>query len=69
MKLLIIHNKYQSNNIGGEDIVYQNELELLQKNLEKKMLYSMISFYISFLIFCLFDAGMFSTENFLNIFA
>ncbi len=33
MKLLIIHNKYQSNNIGGEDIVYNNELESLQKKL------------------------------------
>lgn len=33
MKLLIIHNKYQSNNIGGEDIVYKNELESLQKKL------------------------------------
>jgi len=33
MKLLIIHNKYQSNNIGGEDIVYQNELQSLQKKL------------------------------------
>jgi len=33
MKLLIMHNKYQSNNIGGEDIVYKNELELLQKKL------------------------------------
>jgi len=31
MKLLIIHNRYQSNNIGGEDIVYQNELLSLQK--------------------------------------
>ena len=35
MKLLIIHNKYQSNNIGGEDIVYKNELEILQKKLGK----------------------------------
>lgn len=33
MKLLIIHNKYQSNNIGGEDIVYKNELEFLQKKI------------------------------------
>jgi glycosyltransferase involved in cell wall biosynthesis len=31
MKLLIIHNIYQTNNIGGEDIVYKNELESLQK--------------------------------------
>lgn len=36
MKLLIIHNKYQSNNIGGEDIVYQNELESLQSKLGKE---------------------------------
>lgn len=36
MKLLIIHNKYQSNNIGGEDIVYKNELESLQDKLGKE---------------------------------
>jgi glycosyltransferase involved in cell wall biosynthesis len=36
VKLLIIHNKYQSNNIGGEDIVYKNELELLQLKLGKE---------------------------------
>ncbi len=36
MKLLIIHNKYQSNNIGGEDIVYANELKSLQKKLGKE---------------------------------
>ncbi|WP_331774329.1 glycosyltransferase family 4 protein [Sulfurospirillum sp. 1612] len=36
MKLLIIHNKYQSNNIGGEDIVYVNELQSLQKKLGKE---------------------------------
>jgi len=40
MKFLIIHNKYQSNNIGGEDIVYQNELESLQKKLGKENVYS-----------------------------
>lgn len=33
MKILIIHNKYQSNNIGGEDIVYKNELNALRKKL------------------------------------
>ncbi|MED7789179.1 glycosyltransferase family 4 protein [Francisella sp. 19X1-34] len=31
MKILIVHNRYQSNNIGGEDIVYENELKSLQK--------------------------------------
>ena len=33
MKILIIHNKYQSNNIGGEDIVCKNELNALRKKL------------------------------------
>ena len=33
MKILIIHNKYQSNNIGGEDIVYKNELNSLREKL------------------------------------
>ena len=40
MKLLIIHNKYQSNNIGGEDIVYKNELESLQNKLGKENVFS-----------------------------
>lgn len=40
MKLLLVHNKYQSNNIGGEDIVYQNELESLQSKLGKENVYS-----------------------------
>lgn len=40
MKLLIIHNKYQSNNIGGEDIVYRNELSSLQKKLGSENVFS-----------------------------
>lgn len=40
MKLLIIHNKYPSRNIGGEDIVYQNEIKSLQKKLGKENLFS-----------------------------
>ncbi|GAB4222763.1 MAG: glycosyltransferase family 4 protein [Francisella sp.] len=40
MKVLIIHNKYQSNNIGGEDIVYKNELESLQKILGSENVFS-----------------------------
>lgn len=31
--------------------------------------YRMISFYVAFLIFCIFDSGMFSTGNLLNVFA
>lgn len=33
MKLLLIHNRYQSHNIGGEDIVFDNEVNLLQTKL------------------------------------
>lgn len=33
MKLLIIHNKYQSFNIGGEDIVFINEVNALKETL------------------------------------
>ena len=40
MKLLIIHNKYQTNNIGGEDIVYKNELMSLVKILGKENIFS-----------------------------
>ncbi len=40
MKILIIHNKYKSNNIGGEDIVYQNELKSLQGRLGVKNVFS-----------------------------
>lgn len=33
MKILLVHNRYQSKNIGGEDIVYEQELESLKKKL------------------------------------
>ncbi|MBN2816771.1 MAG: glycosyltransferase [Campylobacterales bacterium] len=36
MKVLIVHNRYQSRHIGGEDVVYQNELEVLQRKLGKE---------------------------------
>jgi len=40
MKLLIIHNKYQTNNIGGEDIVYENELAGLRQALGESNVFS-----------------------------
>ena len=36
-KILIIHNKYQ--NIGGEDIAVENEIEILQKYYNVEVLY------------------------------
>ena len=48
MKILVVHNKYQSKNKGGEDIVYENELLSLQSELgkEKKNFLIEILFYI-----------------------
>ena len=36
-KILIVHNKYQ--NIGGEDIAVENEIEILQKYYKVEVLY------------------------------
>ena len=36
MKILVVHNKYQSKNIGGEDIVYEDEVLSLQSELGKE---------------------------------
>ena len=40
-KILIVHNKYQ--NIGGEDIAVENEIEILKKYY--KVLQNMIRYY------------------------
>ena len=49
-KLLVIHNKYQ--NIGGEDIAVQNEIEFLENNYQVEVLYyqNKISNYLNDLI-------------------
>lgn len=36
MKILIVHNRYRFNNIGGEEAVYENELQSLQQKLGKE---------------------------------
>lgn len=67
MKLLLIHNKYQSNNIGGEDIVYQNELLSLEKMLGKE---NVLSYEISndnISKFKLLFEIWFSKKNYQNI--
>jgi glycosyltransferase involved in cell wall biosynthesis len=40
MKILLVHNKYQSTNVGGEDVIYKNELESLTKKLGKENVFS-----------------------------
>ena len=37
MKILVIHNNYQ--NIGGEDLAVQNEIELLKQKFEVETLF------------------------------
>lgn len=39
MKILIVHNKYKSRYIGGEDIVFRNEIKALKKTLGEKNIY------------------------------
>ncbi|EPJ48855.1 MAG: group 1 glycosyl transferase [Osedax symbiont Rs2] len=40
MKVLIVHNRYLTKNIGGEDIVFENELSLLRDKLGIDNVYS-----------------------------
>ncbi|XPV67634.1 MAG: glycosyltransferase family 4 protein [Halarcobacter sp.] len=40
MKILIVHNFYQSQNIGGEDIVYKNELKSLKNHFNEENIFS-----------------------------
>ena len=40
MRILIIHNRYKSNNIGGEDVVFDNEMILLKEKLGKSNVFS-----------------------------
>jgi len=35
MRILVVHNKYKKSNVGGEDIVYENEVDCLQSQLGK----------------------------------
>ena len=39
MRILLVHNRYKSNNVGGEDVVFDNELKLLRKKLGDKNVY------------------------------
>ena len=58
MKILIIHNKYRSRYIGGEDVVYNRELGCLKKEIGSENVFE----------YCVSndDAGIFSIL--LNIF-
>jgi len=40
LRILILHNRYKSNNIGGEDVVFDNEVILLKEKLGKSNVFS-----------------------------
>ena len=40
MKILVVHNKYKKSNLGGEDIVYENEVDCLQGHLGKNNVFN-----------------------------
>ena len=67
MRVLIIHNRYQTTNIGGEDIVYRNELNSLQDKLGAENVFSfeVSNDYVNKfkLIFCIW----FSLKNYKKV--
>lgn len=67
MKILIIHNKYKSNNIGGEDIVFKNELLLLAQKLGRENVFTYTEENDSINVFKLLFRFIFSLKHFLNI--
>lgn len=44
LKLLLVHNYYKSTNIGGEDVVFNSELELLKNKLGER---NVIAYHVS----------------------
>jgi len=44
LKLLLVHNYYKSTNIGGEDVVFNSELELLRNKLGER---NVIAYHVS----------------------
>ena len=44
MKILLIHNYYQTNSTGGEDIVYNQEVELLKKYLGSENVFTYVAY-------------------------
>jgi glycosyltransferase involved in cell wall biosynthesis len=67
MKILVVHNKYQSKNKGGEDIVYENELLSLQSELGKENVFSYVVSNDNFNIFELIFNILFSIKHYNNI--
>ena len=68
MKVLLVHNNYQTNNIGGEDIVYQNEVTTLKDALGEDSLLIYEVFNDNINRFTLILSIFFSITHFLNIF-
>ena len=70
-KILIIHNKYRE--VGGEDIAVENEINLLKKSYEVKVLYfnnnfqSFINTLISFLHLQIFNQTELLRRNLNNL--
>ena len=63
-KILVIHNKYRLE--GGEDIAIQNELKVLKKNFETRILYfdNEIESYVRQFFYFLFNKNNLSIKKF-----
>lgn len=67
MRILIIHNRYKSNNIGGEDVVFDNEIILLKEKLGKNNVFSYEVSNDNINKFKLFFGIWFSIKNYFEV--
>jgi len=67
IKLLIVHNKYKSKHIGGEDVVYEQEKRLLQNKIGKENIFSYEVSNDNLTPFNLFFSIWFSYKHYKNI--
>jgi len=67
VKILLVHNRYKSTNFGGEDIVFDNELEKISKAYGKKNISSYVVSNDNINRFKLFFSIWFSVKHYKNV--
>jgi len=68
MKILLVHNIYKTHNIGGEDIVFQQELRSLRKKLGEENVFEYTESNDDINLLKLFFSSWFSLKNYRNVY-
>ncbi len=68
MKILLVHNNYQSKSIGGEDVVFQHEFSALEKCLGTGNVFKYVVYNDDINIFKLLFTIWFSRKHYNNIY-